>query len=480
MASKELVLRGSPNPKQLEFFNADTAHVCYGGARGGGKSWAMRRKFVLLALRYDGLKLLLLRRTFPELEGNHIIPLQQELGKSVKYNTTQRVFLFPNGSFIKMGYCDSEGDVYQYQGQEYDVVGLEEATHFTESQMRFLTTCNRSTRTDFSPRMYYTCNPGGIGHAWVKRLFISRDFTENENEEDYTFIPATVHDNAVLMEANPQYIRQLDALPEHMRRMMRDGDWDVMEGQYFSEFRRDLHVVNPFKIPSDWKRFRSMDWGYNDPCAVLWFAVAPDRHIYVYRELYERHVLASDMARRIKKASDTSRIVGTWASPDAWQKRGASDVMQGESVQEVFAKNGVPLIKADNARIPGWQRVRENLAIAPDGKPYLQIFENCVNLIRTLPLLSFDTFKVEDVSDKCEDHAPEALRYGLMSRPSPSSNNPASAVVAAVVKSEEYINATDEERAVILDREIRKEHNRRLSDPFMPIKTATRGGFLSV
>ena len=414
-----LHLSGTPNPKQERFFLATARHIAYGGARGGGKSWAMRRKFVLLAFRYAGLRLLLLRRTLPELNENHVLPLQKELTGAVTYLATQRAFLFPNGSRIKLGYCDREADVFQYQGQEYDVIGLEEATHFTETQMQFLTTCNRSVRTDFSPRMYYTCNPGGVGHAWVKRLFIDRDNRNCERAEDYVFIPARVTDNPVLLETNPQYLETLENLPEHLKKAYLDGNWDVLEGQFFPEFDRSVHVVRPTSLPMEWKRFRAMDWGYNDPCCVLWFAVAPEGKLYVYRELYLRKTLSSEIARRVKQLSEGERIAYTTASPDAWQQRGLKG-LEGESIAEVFSHNGVPLLPADNARIPGWQRVREALAKQPDGAPELFIFETCRNLIRTLPQLTFDTRDAEDVSDACEDHAPEALRYGLMSRPRPA------------------------------------------------------------
>ena len=417
-----LKLSGTPNPKQEAFFLADAKHIAYGGARGGGKSWAMRRKFVLLAFRYAGLNLLLLRRTLPELNENHVLPLQRELHGAVGYHATQRAFLFPNGSRIKLGYCDREADVYQYQGQEYDVIGLEEATHFTESQMQFLTTCNRSVRTDFSPRMYYTCNPGGVGHAWVKRLFIDRVYRNAERAEDYVFIPARVTDNPVLLANNPAYLKTLENLPEHLRKAYLDGNWDVLEGQYFQEFDRDRHVVAPFSVPKPWRRFCAMDWGYNDPCCVLWFAVAPEGKLFVYRELYVRKVLSSEIAKRVKALSEGERIAYTVASPDAWQQRGLKGV-EGTSIAEVFAKNGVSLIPADNARIPGWQRVRESLAPDPDGAPALRIFETCRNLIRTLPMLTCDAHDPEDVSDHDEDHAPEALRYGLMSRP--RANRPA-------------------------------------------------------
>lgn len=420
---KQHKLMGMPSAQQRAFFISTARHVAYGGARGGGKSWAMRRKFVLLALRRPGLQLLLLRRTLPELQENHGRPLQQELHGLAIYNAGARSFHFPNGSRIRLGYCDKEADVYQYQGQEYDVIGLEEATHFTEAQMQFLCTCNRSTRTDFRPRMYYTCNPGGVGHAWVKRLFIDRQYRNSERPEDYAFIPARVTDNKALMERDPDYVRTLMNLPDPLRRAYLEGDWDALEGQYFPEFRREKHVCEPFEIPAWWRRFRAMDWGYNDFCCVLWFACGPDGRIYVYREEYNRQVLSSRMARRIVERSEGERIAYTVASPDAWQKRGISgrgeDGMEGESIAEVFAKHGVALMRADNARIPGWQRVREYLADAEDGRPLLQIFSTCVNLIRTLPQLLHDPKNLEDAAGG-EDHAPEALRYGLMSRPAKS------------------------------------------------------------
>jgi phage terminase large subunit len=414
----EILLKGYPNPRQKEFFCSRARHTAYGGARGGGKSWAMRRKFVLLALRYSNLQLLLLRRTLPELNENHARPLQTELSGFVNYNQTHREFTFPNGSRIKLGYCDNEKDVYQYQGQEYDVIGLEEATHFTESQMQFITTCNRSVRSDFSPRMYYTCNPGGVGHAWVKRLFIDRRYRASEQAEDYVFIPARVTDNPVLMKT-PSYLKILENLPEPLKRAHLNGDWDVLAGQYFGEFSRERHVLEPFSVPKSWRKFRAMDWGYNDPCCVLWFAVSPGGRVYVYREYYEREVLSSETAKRIRSLTGEEKIAYTAASPDAWQCRGmnASGELPGMSIAEVFAHGGVPLLRADNTRVPGWQRVREYLADGDDGQPRLGIFRSCQNLIRTLPMLTFDENFVEDVSGACEDHAPEALRYGLMSRP---------------------------------------------------------------
>lgn len=414
------VLPGEPpSEPQMRFFLSTAKRIAYGGARGGGKSWAMRRKFELLALRFPELKLLLLRRTFPELEENHIIPMQAELAGLARYTGSKRVFTFPNGSRIKLGYCDKEADVYQYQGQEYDVIGLEEATHFTETQMQFLTTCNRNVRTDFSPRMYFTCNPGGVGHHWVKRLFIDREYNPGEHPEDYEFIPARVYDNKVLMERDPQYVQSLEALAPHLRKAFLDGDWDAVEGQYFDDFNKAVHICTPYDIPASWRRFRAMDWGYNDPCAVLWFAVAPDGQIIVYDELYIRKTLASSVAKLIKSKTGGDKAQYTVASPDAWGHRGL-DGVNGETIAETFAKGGVPLVPADNNRVTGWQRVHEFLAPMPGTeKPGLVIFTTCKNLIRTLPALTTSNINPEDVDDHCEDHAPEALRYGLMSRPAP-------------------------------------------------------------
>lgn len=415
-----LALSGYPNPRQIEFFKATTRHIAYGGARGGGKSWAMRRKFVLLALNYNGLRLLLLRRTLPELRENHILPLQQELYGFARYNGEEKAFVFPNGSRIKLGYCDSESDVYQYQGHEYDVIGFEEATHFTETQKDFLTTCNRSTRADFKPRMYYSCNPGNVGHAWVKRLFIDRNYRNKERAEDYTFVPAKVWDNTVLMDNNPEYIEALENLPEELRRAHLDGDWDVFAGQYFPEFNRELHVIEAFDIPDYWTRYRSLDYGL-DKTACYWYATDDNGRVYCYRELHESNLNLTQAATKILELTpECEKIKYTVASPDLWNRR--SDT--GMSGFEVMYKAGLKdLMKADNDRINGWRALREYLT------PYknefdeldanLKIFRNCSNLIMNLPLLQHDEKKVEDAADTPHEitHAPESLRYFIKSRP---------------------------------------------------------------
>jgi phage terminase large subunit len=417
----ELILKGYPNPKQKEFFLAQARHIAYGGARGGGKSWAMRRKFVLLALNYAGLKLLLLRRTLPELRENHIMPLLAELVRVAKYSDNEKAFIFPNGSRIKLGYCESERDVYQYQGQEYDVIGLEEATHFTETQRDFLTTCNRSVRTDFKPRMYYTANPGNVGHQWFKRLFIDRDYRGSEKADDYIFIPARVYDNTVLMDTNPEYVQTLENLPEDLRRAHLDGDWDVFAGQYFREFSRDIHVIEPFPLPDSWRLYIAIDYGL-DMLAAYWIAVDWHQKAYVYKELYQSDLIISEAAKRIKEMTGKDKIYQILAPPDLWNRRQET----GKSAADLFRENGVSLVKANNNRIQGWYNLKEWL------KPYddeqgiktasLVIFKNCVNLIRTLPLLQRDEKDPNDVATEPHEltHAPDAIRYFIAGRPKPN------------------------------------------------------------
>jgi phage terminase large subunit len=422
----KLILDGYPNDRQKDFFLSVSRHIGYGGARGGGKSWAMRRKFVLLALKYPKLKLLLLRRTLPELRENHVMPLLQELHGFAKYNDQEKAFTFPNGSRIKLGYCDNERDVLQYQGQEYDVIGLEEATHFTDAMRQFFATCNRSTRTDFKPRMYYTSNPGGVGHTWFKRLFIDRQYGRGENPQDYVFIPAKVYDNAVLMQANPEYVQALESLPEDMRRAHLDGDWNVFAGQYFTEFNRDTHVMQPFVIPDTWTRYRVIDYGL-DMLACYWLAIDTAGNAYCYKELYESDLIISSAAERIKAMTTDEQIKLTYAPPDLWNRRQDT----GKSAAELFFSHGVPLARANNERVQGWLNLKEWL------KPYdtkdeqtgdtvttarLKIFSTCSNLIRTLPQLQRDDKDPNDVANEPHEltHAPDALRYFCSMRMQPS------------------------------------------------------------
>lgn len=408
-----------PFPPQKAFFEATSRRIAYGGARGGGKSFAMRIKFILLALSFPGMQLLLLRRSFPELRENHIIPMRRLLRGIAEYRESTKEFLFPNGSRIKLGYLSEEADALQYQGQSYEVIGMEEATQFTENQYYAMTeSCRLSgnLKRDFIPRMYFTCNPGGVGHNWVKRLFIDRDYRENEDPNDFCFIPSTVYDNAYLMQKNPEYVKTLESLPPLRRKAMLYGDWDAFEGQYFPEFDREKHVIEPFPIPSDWLRFAAFDYGL-DMTACLWFAYPRGQErVVIYREFYQPGLILSEAARQISSLSEGEKLRFIAASPDLAGRRQDS----GKSGFDIMKLQGLSgLVPADNARIPGWRRVREFLKAGEKTAPFLGIFPQCRNLVRTLPRLTFDSRATEDVSSTPHEltHAPDALRYGLMELP---------------------------------------------------------------
>lgn len=421
------ILHGNIQAAQLPFFRARSRHIAYGGARGGGKSWAMRRKFAMLALTYAGLRLMLLRRTLPELRENHINPLMAELLGFCKYSDDQKAFTFPNGSRLKLGYCDAESDVYQYQGQEWDVVGFEEATHFTESMIEFILTANRSTRKDFSPRAYYTSNPGNVGHAWFKRIFVDRDFRPTERPEDYQFFRARLYDNPALMQADPGYERTLLNLPEDLRRAHLEGDWDVFAGQVFKEFRREIHVCNPFPIPSHWRRWLSNDPGFHDAATWYWHTADETGRVFTYREKVFNGVTAGEQAKTVAELSAGEQLDFFVTGHDATQNRGNAE----KTFADYYVEAGLPLPvprSSDGGRI-NFNRalvVHEYLkpvtipAVPDNGHPGTPervearscIFSTCDYLIRTLPLLVYDDKNPEAIKPG-DDHGYDGWSYGI-------------------------------------------------------------------
>lgn len=421
-----------PNEKQKLFLSAKVKHVGYGGARGGGKSWAVRTKAKLLALRYPGIKQLIVRRTYKELTGNHINILRAETLGIAKYNSTDKVLKFTNGSTIEFMYCARNSDLDALQGQEYDVIYLDEATQLSEYQMKAITACCRGVN-DFPKRIYYTCNPGGQGHAYVKRIFIDKRYLANENPEDYEFIQALVDDNTALTEAQPDYVAQLDALPEKLREAWRFGRWDVFEGQVFAEFvddpehyrdRVQTHVIEPFKIPDSWKIYRGFDWGYAKPFSVGWYAVDHDNVMYRFREMYgctgeaDRGVewTVQRVANEIRRIEETDaqlkgRQITGIADPAIWQEDG------GESIAETMQRQRVYFHKADHKRLPGKMQCHYRLAFNDEGIPRFYVFNTCKHFIRTIPALIYSETDVEDVDTKMEDHIYDEWRYVCMARP---------------------------------------------------------------
>ena len=215
--SVQVVKLERPNPRQEEFLKCEKKYVAFGGARGGGKSWAVRTKAVLMALKYPGIRILLVRRTMPELESNHLRFLRRQLAGVAEYKAASRQLVFPGGSVLELGYCACDGDMDRYQGAEFDVICIDEATQLKEEWLRQFAACLRGVN-EFPKRMYYTCNPGGPGHGYIKRLFIDQRYRAGERAEEYAFIPARVTDNQALLRAQPDYLRQLEALPLRLRR----------------------------------------------------------------------------------------------------------------------------------------------------------------------------------------------------------------------------------------------------------------------
>ena len=420
---------GELYPKQKEFCLATNKYICYGGARGGGKSHVSRIKMCLLALNYSGIQILLLRRTLKELRENHVLQLQKLLKDIAVYKESTKEFLFPNGSRIVLGYCDNEKDVLQYQGQAYEVIVLEEATHFTEFQFQTLTESNRMSgnmKEPFNPRMYFTCNPGGVGHLWVKRLFIDKDYTPTENPDDYKFIPSLVFENKYIMERDPNYVKVLENLPEDRKQAMLYGNWDIFDGQFFREFKRSVHVIEPFQIPEHWNRYIAMDYGL-DMFAVLFIAIDTKGKAYVYNEIHKPNLIVSEARQTLKSIMRHYKYKYIYAPPDLWNRNRDT----GKSTAELFWEGGIDLTKASNNRIAGWLNVKEWLKVGKvrneqTGELYedsdLKIFSNCVNLIKYLPQLQHDEKEPNDVATEPHEptHITDALRYFCVSRTAPT------------------------------------------------------------
>ncbi len=423
---------GIPSEKQRQFFLAKQKHIGFGGARGGGKSWAVRQKAKLLALRYPGIRILIVRKSYPELVSNHIDTLRRELNGIARYNDKDKVLLFPGGSTIHFRYCARDSDLDRMQGMEYDIIFLDEATQLSEFQMKAITACLRGVNP-FPKRIYYTCNPGGQGHGYIKRIFIDRNYLPGEKEEDYTFIQSLATDNKALLAAQPDYLQQLQALPSRLRDAWLYGKWDIFEGQFFEEFadrpeyyesRRYTHVIEPFDIPDSWKIYRSFDWGYSKPFSCGWWAVDHDGVVYRILEYYgctaePNTGLRFTPQQVFAQIAKTERehpwlrgkhIIGI-ADPAIW---GADT---GKSIADAAGEQGVYFSPGDHKRIPGWMQVHYRLRFDENGYPMLYVFKNCRAFIRTIPLLQYDTRKPEDLDTEGEDHVADEVRYLCMARP---------------------------------------------------------------
>jgi len=451
-------------PRQKEFHLSRAKYRLFGGAAGPGKTKALLWEAIGQATTTAGCDTLLLRRTYPELESSLLAYFRRDVPRKFykSYNESKHVVTWNNGSTTRFGYCRNESDVYQYQGAEFLFIGLDELTHFTLKQWQFLTSRNRCPIPGSRPSMAGATNPGNIGHAWVKALWVDQtpppgfERPEHYNPRDYDFIRARLSDNPIYAN-DAEYRRTLEALPEHLRRAFLEGDWNVFAGQYFDVFDIGRHTARPedLRLEPWWPRWISIDWGFHHPSAVYWHCAVPgaansrqptamgvahssqptansrtnswessssssspvgcqlsavSSRIITYREFVQAGLSPRMLAQGIAERSGRERISEVFLSPDAFAHRTA-EASIAEQLGDVLTANGLPRpTAADDDRIGGWQLMYQLL----ESDAWL-ITDHCAKLIEGLPQLVRDDRRVEDIRKMDGDDAADAARYGLVS-----------------------------------------------------------------
>jgi len=370
---------------------------------------------------------LILRRTFPELNRSLIVRSLQKFPREIcTYHATDKVWKFNNGSMLEFGYCEKENDVYNYQSAEYGFIGFDELTHFTYAQWDYLVNSRlRSVIPGSWPRVRAASNPGNVGHAWVKAMFIDGKLPdvvwENPRGIKFAFIPAKVEDNPYILNYDPGYIDRLDLLDEKWRRALKDGDWDTFAGQFFDTWDPTVHVLDHhFDPPKDWPRFRALDWGFAKPYSVGWYAVTPYGALYRYRELYgyggSPNVGSREVAAEVaRKIVDIEREAGEFdligpADNQIW----SSGRDTGISIAETFQEYGVTWIPASKNRTNGWAECRARLGVDEKNRPRFFVSPHCEHFRRTIPSLVHSETKPEDLDTDGEDHIADEWRYACV------------------------------------------------------------------
>lgn len=446
------------HPRQAAAHTTYCDELLYGGAAGGGKSRFARAEAIAFALEVPGSATLILRESFPKLSkpGAMIPKMREEMPRKLAtYNGENHEWTLRNGSTITFGYLDRDASVGNYQGAEFQLIIIDEGTQISEYRYRYMLSRLRASgavearlaELGYRPRMIVTANPGGIGHEWVKARWIDpappnvvwRPAPTEDDPEPGTrcFIPAKVDDNPSI---DKGYAVRLNRLPPDERRMLKDGDWDVYQGQRFRHFRRAIHVIDPEDLPLSLggiRRGMGVDYGMDAPFAALWGASLSDGLVVVYRELYAPELTPDEQAAAIEAAEapgerDIRRPIPIALDPSTWArnphvlrspKPPKSTRVGGEDPDEpppgsiaaaYRSRFGNAVMRANNDRLAGVALVSDKLRVRDDGLPRILIYSTCRNLIRTLPSLPRDTRRPEDVDTKAEDHAYDALRYLLM------------------------------------------------------------------
>lgn len=449
-SNSEVVFRPNSGPQE-DFLAAWEQEVLYGGAAGGGKSYAMLAD----PMRYFGnpnFTGVLFRKTNDELRElimkSH--GLYDKAYPGAKWQEQKSRWVFPSGAQMWLTYLDRDTDVERYQGQAFTWIGFDELGHWdTPYAWNYMRSRLRSTDPTIPLSMRASANPGGLGGAWLKKMFINPappnstfNATDIETGEvmvfpkghvregqplfQRRFIPAKLSDNPYLTQ-DDHYEASLLSLPEHIKQQLLYGNWDIMDGAAFTEFDQNIHVIEPFEIPSSWKRFRSCDYGYTSFAAVHWFAIDPIYEtLIVYRELYVTKHTGLDLADKILALEKDEKIMYGMLDSSVWQERG----QRGPSVAEEMIMRGVrwrPSDRGKGSRTAGKNRLHELLKVKDMGvdinneiiwRPGIQFFNNCRQIIADLPTLPVDPDGADDIDQKhASDHTYDSIRYGIMSRP---------------------------------------------------------------
>ncbi len=406
---------------QTDFLAASEKDVLYGGAAGGGKSFAMLID-PLRNCHLKGHRALILRRSMPELR--ELIDKSRELYPrafpGTKFREVEKIWNFPSGAKIEFGFLEKDADVYRYQGQAYSWIGFDEITHLpTEFGWNYLASRLRTTDPKIKTYLRCTANPGGVGAHWVRKRYLepsepNKSFT-GEDGLTRKFIPARLLDNPYLAQ-DGEYERMLLSLPPIQRKQLLEGNWEVNEGAAFVEFNPSVHVVPPYDLPLQWERVKGIDYGYASESCCLWAAVDPqDKTLIIYRELYKKGLTGEALGQSItEREQEEYRSVPGVLDTAAWARTGYT----GPTIGEVLIKAGHKLRRADKNRIAGKVQIHEYLKQATtESRPRLQIFNTCPNLIKELQNIPLSKTNPEDVDTHAQDHAYDALRYLIMSRP---------------------------------------------------------------
>ncbi len=409
-------------PRQIEFWKAVQKYkfVLYGGAKGGGKSYAIRWILLRLLIRWamaghKGVRVGLFCEDYPSLKDRQITKIDKEfpvwlgtLSDSQKQGMSFVLKPEYGSGVLALRNLD---DPSKYASSEFAASAIDEITKNNRDVFDQLRSITRWPGIE-NTKIIGGTNPGGKGNFWVKKLFIDRIFTdEDPRPEDVYFVKSLPTDNPYNAKS---YLEELQKLPEKLRKAYYDGNWDVFEGQYFTEWDKEQHIVKPFEIPKNWKKFRSYDYGREKPCCCLWCALDYDGRIYVYREFYKGGLDADQQAKEINRLSTGEEYEYSVADSAIFAKTGVIDKWGHETIAEVFTGNGITFIPASKRRIDGWNLMHQYLRWNEKEKPKLIYFSTCTNSITTIPSLVHSEIRPEDLETDSEDHASDCTRYMLM------------------------------------------------------------------